>query len=108
MRHIKSVLTIATMTLAILLTPTLPAIAQTPVDSLVFFPVPNGPGGTYSCSSSPPFISDPDSPEPNCTHYQTGTPDSLVCDIPTTITFVPSDPEVPQVREYVADGLLCH
>ena len=108
MKHSRNLFVVATVTGAILIATTLPAMAATPADSLVFFPVPNGPGGTYSCSSGPPFTSELDSAEANCTNYQTGAPAGPVCDIPTTVTFLPTVPEVPDVAQYVAGGMLCH
>lgn len=83
----------------------LPAIAE----SLIFFPVPDQAGGTYSCGSGPPFVSDPDAApgEANCSLAQYGQPSGFTCDVPTTIAFVPSDPEVAGFSEYDAAGLLC-
>jgi LPXTG-motif cell wall-anchored protein len=67
-----------------------PAIAQSPPDSVVYFPLGNG--ATYSCAGGPPFVVNNhhhsgDSPG-NCAIRQIGPPPvGLVCDIPTTITF---------------------
>jgi hypothetical protein len=44
----------------------------------------------------------------NCTPYQTGMPAGLVCDIPTTVTFAPTVPDVPEITQYAAQGRLCH
>lgn len=110
MKSIRILFMTTTFTLTILLAYTLPAMAATPANSLIFFPVPHGPGGTYSCSSGPPFVSDTgsNSPQTNCTLQQSGAPSGLRCDTPTTVTFAPTVPEVPGVGEYVADGRLCH
>jgi LPXTG-motif cell wall-anchored protein len=67
-----------------------PAIAQSPPDSVVYFPLGNG--ATYSCASGPPFVVDnhhhSGDSSGNCTIQQIGPPPvGLVCDIPTTITF---------------------
>lgn len=82
--------------------------AASPTDSLIYIPVPHQAGGTYSCAQGPPFVSDLDSSEANCNHEQSGAPDGFVCDIPTTITFVPAVPVVPSLTEYDVGGLLCH
>lgn len=107
MKRTKSVFVIAAVAVTMLVASIPPAVAAPP-EALVFFAVPGGPGGTYSCTSSPPFVSDLGSPQETCTLYQTGAPAGLVCDIPTTVTFVPTVPEVPEVTEYVANGSLCH
>lgn len=99
-------ITALTVTMVLLTTP-LPAMAQTPAEHLIYFGVPNGPGGTYSCDSGPPFISERGSGEDNCTLYQSGAPAGLVCDTLTTITFVPTDPEVPWLSQLDAHGFLC-
>ncbi len=106
MGRIKSVFAVAAVAVTMLVASIPPAVAASPA-SLIFFAVPGGPGGTYSCTSGPPFISELDSPQENCTLHQTGAPAGLVCDIPTTVTFVPTVPEVPEVTEYVANGSLC-
>ncbi len=70
----------------------LPAIAQSPPDSVVYFPLGNG--ATYSCSGGPPFVvnnhhhySGSSSPG-NCAIQQIGPPPvGLACDVPTAITF---------------------
>jgi hypothetical protein len=100
--------TTLTVTTVLLLTTPLPAMAQTPTEHLIYFGVPSGPGGTYSCASGPPFITERGSGEDTCTLHQSGAPAEFVCDIPTTITFVPTDPEVPEVPQYAAHGRLCH
>ncbi len=107
MIRIKSVFAVAAVAATMLVASIPSAVAASPA-ALVFFAVPGGPGGTYSCTSGPPFVSDLDSTQDNCTLYQTGAPAGLVCDIPTTVTFVPTVPEVPEVTEYVANGSLCH
>jgi hypothetical protein len=58
-----------------------------PANSIVYFPYGNG--LTYSCAGGPPFIVDTMSAEGNCALEQIGgLPAGVVCDIPTTITFV--------------------
>ncbi len=108
MRRIRSVFTVAAVTVAMLVASIQPAVAAPPADSLIFFAVPGGSGGTYSCTSGPPFVSEPGSAQENCTPYQTGAPAGLVCDIPTTVTFAPTVPEVPEITQYDAQGRLCH
>lgn len=108
MKRTRMLLMATVFSVAMLSTPTLPAIAQSQEGSLIYFPVPNGPGGTYSCSSGPPFISEMGSGEDNCTRSQSGAPAGLVCDTLTTVTFVPTEPELPWLTRYDAYGLLCH
>jgi hypothetical protein len=59
-------------------------------NSIVYFPY--GDGLTYSCAGGPPFIVDTmsaEGTEGNCALEQIGAlPAGVVCDIPTTITFV--------------------
>jgi hypothetical protein len=86
---------VTAFTVVLLLSTPLPAMAQTPAEHLIYFAVPNGPGGTYACNSGPPFVSGLGSGEDNCTFYQSGAPADLVCDTLTTIMFVPAAPEVP-------------
>ena len=61
-----------------------------PANSIVYFPY--GDGLTYSCAGGPPFIVDnmsAEGTEGNCALEQIGAlPAGVVCDIPTTITFV--------------------
>lgn len=102
MRRIKLVFTVAAVTVAMLLTSIPPALAASPADSIVFFPVTLGAGATYSCTGGPPFVSTSDDPTGNCTVLQIGKPADLVCDVPTTITFVHD------MHQFVADGSLCH
>ena len=101
MRRIKLDIAVAAVTVAMLLASTLPAMAASQADSIVFFPVPGGNGGTYSCSGGSPFVFDPKSTG-NCAIQQIGPPSGLVCDVPTTITFVHD------MHEFVADASLCH
>ena len=80
---------VAAVTVVLLAAFTLPAIAQSPADSTVYFPLGNG--ATYSCSGGPPFVvsNGSDASPGNCAIVQIGAPPvGLVCDIPTTITFV--------------------
>ena len=105
----KSVFVMAAVMLTILVAYVSPAVAEPSTDPLIFFAVPGGPGGTYSCTGGPPFVSELGSGQENCTLLQTGAPTGLVCDIPTTVTFVPTDPEAPEVvSQYAAHGWLCH
>ena len=84
----------------------LPAIAQSPPDPVVYFPLGNG--ATYSCSGGPPFVvnnhhhySGGSSPG-NCAIEQIGPPPvGLVCDIPTTITFMH------EMYSWTTDAWLC-
>ena len=100
MRRIKLVIVVATVIVATLITSALPAMASSQEDSIVFFPVPGGNGATYSCAGGPPFVFDPASTG-NCAVQRIGMADDLVCDVPTTITFVHD------MHRYVADGSLC-
>ena len=86
---------------AILVATTLPAMADSQEESTVFFPVAGGNGGTYSCTGGPPFVFDPASTG-NCVVQQIGKPADLVCDDPTTITFMHD------MHRYVADAGLCY
>ena len=95
-------------TVAMLLASTLPATAAPPANSLIYFPVPNGAGGTSSCSGGPPFVSELGSTEDNCTYYQSGAPPGLVCDTLTTVTYTPTVPEAPELTQFDSYGLLCH
>ncbi len=105
----KSVFVLAAVTLTMLVAYVSPAVAAPSTDPLIYFAVPGGPGGTYSCTSGPPFATELGSGQDNCTLSQTGAPADLVCDIPTTVTFMPTDPEAPEVvSQYVAHGWLCH
>ena len=82
----------------------LPAIAQSPADSVVYFPLGNG--ATYSCAGGPPFVVNNhhhsgDSPG-NCAIQQIGPPPvGLACDIPTTITFAH------EMHPWTTDAWLC-
>lgn len=100
MKRIKLVIAVAAATVATLAASTLPAVAQSQADSIVFFPVDLGNGATYSCTGGGPFVYDPASTG-NCAVQQIGKPAGLVCDAPTTITFVHD------MHEYVADASLC-
>jgi hypothetical protein len=83
-----SVLSVATLMAAMVVVTALPAFAASSATSIVYFPFGNG--ATYSCSGGPPFVSnDSDGSPGNCAIEQIGAPPvGLVCDIPTTITFV--------------------
>jgi hypothetical protein len=96
----KTLFTVTAVAVPMLLASTLPAMATSPADSVVFYP--HGNGATYSCTDGSSFIVDPHSPEGNCTLQQIGPPSNgLVCDAPTTITFVHD------MRQDVEDGMLC-
>lgn len=98
MRSIQTLFMVVAVTVAMLAAGTLPAIAASPGDSIVFFP--DGNGVTYSCTGGPPLVHDPAS-SGNCAFEQVGAPAGLVCDIPTTITIVHDG------HPYVADAELC-
>ena len=97
MRRILLVLMVA---VAMLVALPLPAMAQEETaDSIVYFPYGNG--ATYSCMGGAPFVFD-SAGTGNCTVQQIGAlPAGLVCDIPTTITFVHEG------HQWVADSSLC-
>ena len=102
MKRSRVLLMAATVTVAMLVAPTLPAMAWASEDPTIFFPVRLGNGGTYSCTGGPPFVVDEDDSMGNCSVEQIGTPSGLVCDAPATITFVHDR------HRFVADGRLCH
>jgi len=99
-RRIKRVLAVAVVTMAMLVASIPPASAASPEDSIVFFPLGNG--ATYTCTGGPPFVFNGDGSTGNCAVQQIGVPVGLVCDVPTTITFVHEG------HEWVADASLCH
>ena len=94
---------IAAAVTAVLLTAfALPAIAQSPADSVVYFPLGNG--ATYSCAGGPPFVVNNHSGDSagNCAIRQIGAPPvGLVCDIPTIITFTH------EMHPWTTDAWLC-
>jgi hypothetical protein len=100
MGRIKTVLALAAVTVAMLVA-YIPPAAASPADSIVFFPVTLGNGATYSCTGGPPFVFNGDDSTGNCAVQQIGRPADLVCDIPTTITFVHD------MHQLVADGSRC-
>jgi hypothetical protein len=103
MGRIKLVLAVAGVMLAMVVASIPPALAVSPEDSIVFFPVPLGNGATYSCTGGPPFVSDgDDSTRGNCSVEQIGPPADLICDVPITITFVHD------MHQFVADASICH
>ena len=109
MKQIRMLFMITVFSVTMLLSTTLPALAQTPAEQhLIYFAVPNGAGGTYSCNSGPPFVSELGSGQDNCTLYQSGAPADLLCDALTPISFVPTVPEVPGLTRLDAHGFLCH
>ena len=93
---------VAAVTVVLLTAFTLPAIAQSPADSIVYFPFGNG--ATYSCSGGPPFVSNNSDGSPgNCAIQQIGPPPvGLVCDMPATITFAH------ETHQATLDARLCH
>src|SRR4051812_36993289 len=93
---------VGTVTVAMLIAPTLPAMAWASEDPNVFFPVRLGNGATYSCTGGPPFVVNEDDSTGNCSVQQIGAPTDLICDSPSTITFVHDR------HQFVADGSLCH
>jgi hypothetical protein len=101
MGHIKSVFAVAAVAVAMLVVSIAPAVASS-TDSIVFFPVTLGNGATYSCTGGPPFVFNSDDSSGNCAVQQIGMPADLVCDVPTTITFVHD------MHEFTADGSSCH
>jgi hypothetical protein len=103
MGRIKLVLAVAAVTVAMLVASIPPALATSPENSVVFFPASLGNGASYSCTGGPPFVSNgDDSTRGNCSVEQIGAPAGLICDVPTTITFVHD------MHQFVADGSLCH
>ncbi len=101
MRRIKKLIVIlAAVTGIMLITPILPAMAQEEAaGSTVFFPYGNG--ATYSCTGGASFVFDA-AGTGNCTVQQIGAlPAGIVCEIPTTITFMH------QGHQWVADASLC-
>ena len=88
--------------IAILVASTLPAMATTPANSILFIPVAVGNGATYSCTDGPPFVYDPASPSQNCHLQQVGLSPGLLCDVPTTLTFIYEG------YQYPASAIVCH
>ncbi len=102
-RFKKLAVVVATVAVATMVAPILPAMAQETqegADAIVFFPYGNG--ATYSCTGGPPFVFDA-AGTGNCSVEQIGRglTDPL-CEVPTTITFVH------QGNEWVADARLCY
>jgi len=109
-KRILSVLSVTTLIAAMMVVTALPAFAASSAYSIVYFPFGNG--ATYLCSGGPPFVvnnnnnhhhhSGGSSPG-NCAIEQIGPPPvGLVCDIPTTITFVHD------THQDTEGGRLCH
>src|SRR5215207_11491235 len=96
----KLVVAVAAFTVATLVSSALPKTAEAQeANSIVYFPYGNG--ATYSCMGGAPFVFD-SAGTGNCTVQQIGAlPAGLVCDIPTTITFVHEG------HQWVADSSLC-
>ena len=105
MRRVLTIFMIVAV--ALLVAPISPAMAQDfqeqqeqqATDSILYFPY--GDGGTYSCTGGPPFVSD-SAGTGNCSIEEIGAPIGLVCDIPTTLTFVHEG------HEWVSDASLCY
>jgi len=99
MKRIKLVMAVAAVAVVTLVATTLPATAEAQADSVVYFPY--GYGATYSCVGGAPFVFDPGGTG-NCSVQQIGAlPAGLVCEIPTTLTFVHEG------HQWVADASLC-
>jgi len=100
MKRIKLVMAVAAVAVVTLVATTLPATAEAQeADSVVYFPY--GYGATYSCVGGTPFVFDPGGTG-NCSVQQIGAlPAGLVCEIPTTLTFVHEG------HQWVADASLC-
>lgn len=102
MGRIKSVFAVAVVAVTMLVIFIPPAVAASQADAIVYFPVTLGNGATYSCTGGPPFVFNSDDSGGNCAVQQIGMPVDLVCDLPTTITFVHD------MHEFAADGSICH
>ena len=81
MGRIKSVFAVAVVAVAMLVVSIPPAVAASPADSIVFFPVTLGNGATYSCTDGPPFVFNSGDSSGNCAVQQIGMPADLVCDV---------------------------
>ncbi len=104
MRRIKKLaVVVATVAVAMLVAPILPAVAQEPqeaADATVFFPYGNG--ATYSCTGGPPFVHyGHDASMGNCAVQHVLPPVGLVCDVPTTMMIVHD------MGQLVFDASLC-
>ena len=101
-KRMLTVLSVATLIAAMVVVTALPAFAASSANSIVYFPFGNG--ATYSCSGSPPFVSNNSDASPgNCAIEQIGAPPvGLVCNVPTTITFVH------ETHQATIDARLCH
>ena len=100
MKRIRMLFTVSAVAVAMLVATTLPAMAKSSADSTVFFP--HGNGITYSCTGGAPFVVDPMSGNGNCALQQIGPlPEGVVCDSPTTITFVHD------MHQEDQEGMLC-
>lgn len=108
MKSIRIVFVASALVVMALLGITLPALAKPTPERLIYFGVPSGAGGTYSCGSGPPFISELGSGQDNCALYQRGAPADMSCDAPTPVTFEPARPDVRGLTQLQADGFLCH
>jgi hypothetical protein len=97
-----SVLSVAALIAAMVVVAALPASAASSANHIVYFPF--GKGATYSCFGGPPFVSNGSDNSPgNCAIERIGAPPvGLVCDIPTTITFVH------EMHQATLDARLCH
>ncbi len=100
-RFKKLAVVVATVAVATMVAPILPAMAQETqegADATVFFPYGNG--ATYSCAGGPPFVFD-STGTGNCTVQQIGRLTDPLCEIPTTITFVHHE------HQWAADATIC-
>ncbi len=98
MRRIPLVLMIAAVVLLMFAASPAGAADLQEAESTVYFPYGNG--GTYSCTGGPPFVFD-SAGTGNCSIEQIGGPAGLVCDVPTTLTFVHHG------YEWVSEASLC-
>ncbi len=106
MGRIKLVGAVAVVVVAMLTVSLPPALADpspSTSSSMVFFPVALGNGATYSCTGGPPFVFDGDDPSSgNCAVERIGKPEELVCDDPTSITFVHD------LHEFAGEANICN
>ena len=93
---------VVALMIAMLMASTPPAMATTPANSILFAPVGVGNGATYSCTGGPPFVYDPASTSQNCHLQQIGLSPGLLCDVPTTLTFIEEG------YQYPTNARLCH
>lgn len=102
MKRGRRLVMVVALMIAMLVASTLPAMATTPTNSILFSPVALGNGATYSCTGGPPFVYDPASTSQNCHLQQVGLSPGLLCDVPTALTFIYEG------YQYPANARLCH